>query len=405
MQNPDGHWVNEGNPGQYRRKNMDWDDGCADQTYWGVDLNRNHSFLWGCCGGSSGDPCATTYRGPSRASEPETQAFESYFASIMLDRNGPNSNDEIPPAAPDDATGIFITLHSYGDLVLWPWGFQGFGDSPNAAQLETIGRKFAYYNGYDPTGVISYDVDGATDDWTYGKFGVASFTFEVGANSGSICGGFFPPYECIDGIDMPRSFWAENLPVFLYAHKIARTPYLTAYGPDTQDVVVTSGAVPQGAAADVTATIADHRYGDEPVRRIAGAEYFLDAPGEDGTGNAMAPVDGDWGAQSETAFAPVDTAGLALGRHYVLVHGRDADGNWGPLTAAFLDVDCRAGDFDCDGRVALDDYAALAACLAGPGVSTPPTGCSADEFQEADLDDDVDVDVTDVAAIQLIFRP
>ena len=338
MQNPDGHWKNEVNTSNYRRKNMDWDDGCIDPGSWGVDLNRNHSFLWGCCGGSSGAPCAETYRGPIRGSEPETQAFEAYFATVMEDQNGPNGDDEIPPAAPEDTTGIFITLHSYSDLVLWPWGFQGYGDSPNYGQLQTIGRKFAFYNGYDPAGSIWYDVDGATDDWTYGKFGIPSYTFEVGSSWGS-CGGFFPPYGCIDGIDgMPRNFWAENGPALLYAHKIARTPYMTTYGPDTEDMAVFPEGVSPGTPVQLMAAIADHRYGDDPLQPIAAAEYFIDAPGEDGTGMLMAPTDGSWGELNEEVTATVDTSGLTLGQHYILVHGQNDDGVWGPFTAIFLNV-------------------------------------------------------------------
>jgi len=342
MQNPDGHWQNEQDTGNYRRKNMDNDDGCARPAYWGVDLNRNSSFRWGCCGGSSDDPCAVTYRGPSPASEPETQAFQSFFATVMEDQNGPNGDDELPPAAPDDATGIFISLHSYSDLILWPYGFAA-GTAPNNAQLRTIGRKFGFYTGYNPSGDI-YTVDGATDDWTYGKFGIASFTFEVGSTWGS-CSGFFPPYGCLDGIDgMPRSFWAENKPAFLYAHKIARTPYMTAYGPDAEALAVGPAEVWQGQLLQLRATIADHRYGGDVLQPIAAAEYFLDAPGEDGTGIAMTPSDGTWGETSECVQATVDTAGLSLGRHYLLVHGRNDNGDWGPFTAVFVEVTTAAED-------------------------------------------------------------
>jgi hypothetical protein len=336
MQNPDGHWKNEQDTSNYYRKNLDWDDGCNSPSLWGVDLNRNHSFLWGCCGGSSGNPCSETYRGPSRGSEPETQAFQTYFATVMEDQNEPNGDDEIPQAAPDDTTGIFITLHSYGDLVLWPWGFDNFGDSPNYVQLQTIGRKFAYYNGYDPSGTIWYDIDGATDDWTYGKFGIPSYTFEVGSDF-STCGGFFPPYGCIDGIDgMPRSFWAENRQAFLYAHKIARTPYMTSYGPDTGGLAAVPAEACQGEPVQLTATIADHRYGDDPLQPIAAAEYFIDTPSEDGVGIPMNPVDGDWGGFSEAVTATVDTSALVPGQHYLLVHGQNDDGDWGPFTAVFL---------------------------------------------------------------------
>jgi len=338
MHNPDGHWVDEQDINTYRRKNMDWDDGCGNPSTWGVDLNRNHSFQWGCCGGSSGDPCAETYRGPERASEPETQAFESFFASVMLDQNGPNGDDEEPLPAPDDTTGIFLSLHSYSDLVLWPWGFNDWGAAPNDAQLTTIGHKFAYYTGYEPSGVIWYDVDGATDDWTYGKFGIPSFTFEVGPNGGS-CSGFFPAYGCIDGIDgMPRDFWAENQPALLYAHKIARTPYMTAYGPDTEDVLVVPTVVAAGGSVNVVAMVADHRLTGDPLPPIAGAEYFVDIPGQDGSGMAMEPGDGAWGGLSEEVVATMDTSGLPVGRHYVLIHGRNEAGDWGPFSAAFFQV-------------------------------------------------------------------
>lgn len=339
MQNPDGHWKNEQNTGNYRRKNMDNDDGCTDPNYWGVDLNRNSSFKWGCCGGSSGSPCDETYRGPGRASEPETQAFQTFFSQVMKDQNGPNGDDELPSAAPITTTGIFISLHSYSDLVLWPYGFAAH-TAPNEDQLRTIGRKFAYYNGYDPTGDI-YTVDGATDDWTYGKFGIASFTFEVGeyGYNAQWCQGFFPAYGCLDGIDgRPRSFWDENRPAFLYAHKIARTPYKTAYGPDATDLSVTPGQVMPGGSVQLQAVVADHRCCGDTNRPIAAAEYFVDAPGADGTGIPMSPADGSWGALSETVLATVDTSGLSLGRHYLLVHGQNDNGDWGPFTAVFITV-------------------------------------------------------------------
>ena len=337
MQNPDGHVENEQNTGALRRKNMDNDDGCGDPATWGVDPNRNHNFFWGCCGGSSGNPCDITYRGPSRGSEPETQALQAHFASVMEDQNGPNGDDELPPAAPDDATGIFITIHSYAELMLWPYGFSP-GGAPNNAQLRTIGRKLSYYNNYDPIG-FWYPVDGSTDDWTYGKFGIASFTYEVSPSEGP-CGGFFPDYACMDGTGgAPRSFWGENKPTFIYAHKIARTPYMTAYGPDTENVVVAPDPVQQGTPVQLTAIVADHRYGGDPLQPIHGAEYFIDQPGDDGAGTAMAPADGSWGDLSENVTATVDTSALPPGQHYILVHGLNDDGDWGPFTAVFLTVE------------------------------------------------------------------
>ncbi len=335
MQNPDGHRVDEANTGASRRKNLN-NTSCPSGNF-GIDLNRNHSFLWNCCGGSSGNSCDDTYRGVSPASEPETQAFQNYFATVIQDQNGPNDDNTIAPASPLTTTGIFISLHSYSDLTLWPWGFSDYGLAPNDAQMATIGHKFATYTGYT-TFEIWYDVDGATDDWTYGKFGIPSYTFEVGS-SGGTCGGFFPPYGCIDGIDgMPRNFWAENKPAFIYAHKIARTPYVTAYGPDTQDMAALPVAIAPGASFQLQATVADNRLTGDPVQNVAAAEYFVDAPGADGTGIPMSVVDGAWDETSEMVTATVSSAALPLGQHYILVHGQSATGAWGPFTAIFVYV-------------------------------------------------------------------
>lgn len=338
MHNPDGHVENERDPSCFRRKNVDWDDGCFLPYAWGVDLNRNHSFLWGCCGGSSGDPCRETYRGPSRASEPETQALERYFAKVMKDQNGPNGEDEIPPPASVNTTGIFISLHSYGDLILWPWGFDDYGSAPNHAELQTIGRKFAAFNGYVPVGMIGYETDGTADDWTYGMFGIPSFTFEVGPADEGDCSGFFPAYECIDG-HAGRDFWGENRPAFLYAHRIARRPYLTAYGPDVQSLTFERVGASLDGVRQIGATIDDRRCCGDTPQPIVGAEYFVDVPGEDGAGTPMHPADGLWGEARESAVALVDCSALPAGRHYVLVHGQSEGGHWGPFRAIFLEVD------------------------------------------------------------------
>lgn len=354
MLNPDGHRIDEEETSLYRRKNMDSDDGCSSSFDWGVDLNRNFGFMWACCGGSSPDPCSETYHGPARASEPETIAMQEFLSqTVFQDWNGPNGDDEIPPAAPEEAAGVSISLHQYSDLVIWPWGWLG-GPTPNDAQITVIGRKLGYYTGFTPlsaaeaapTGGGILATDGMSEDWIYGKFGVPAYLFEVGPSGGD-CGGFYPPYECIDGDEglvVPRKFWPETRRAFVFAHKIARTPYVTAYGPDAAGLAVSPNPVWPGAPVQLGAYLQDHRYGSDPLAHIGAAEYFVDQPGADGTGMPMAPQDGSWGGYDEYGVAVVDTAALAPGRHYLLVHARKLEtptDYWGPFTAVFLDV--RAG--------------------------------------------------------------
>ncbi len=116
--NPDGRKFAE--RGYYWRKNTNNANGCSD--WYGVDLNRNSSFKWDACEGpdcSSGDACAVTYRGSAPASEPETQAVQTYAEAIFANQH----SDAPSEAVPDAASGLFISLHSYGGLVMFPWGW------------------------------------------------------------------------------------------------------------------------------------------------------------------------------------------------------------------------------------------------------------------------------------------
>jgi len=324
--NPDGRKKAE--TGLYWRKNTNESYCGPTSNYRGADLNRNFPFQWGCCGGGSNDPCDETYRGPYALSEPETQAVRGYVRSIFPDQRPPDLN----VAAPVTATGVFIDLHSYSELVLWPWGFTGT-PAPNGTALQTLGRKFAYFNGYWPEQSYSlYPTDGTTDDFAYGDLGVAAYTFELGTQ-------FFQSCTVFENTILPA-----NLPALLYAAKVVRTPYMTPAGPDALNVSATPATVEVGQPFTLTATLNDTRYnnqnGAEPVQAIAAAEYYIDTPPwvTATVAYAMAATDGAFNSSIEGVRAVVDTAGLTPGRHIVFVRGRDAAGNWGPFSAVFVDL-------------------------------------------------------------------
>ncbi|MCL4826941.1 MAG: hypothetical protein KJZ95_06210 [Caldilinea sp.] len=322
--NPDGRKKAEA--GALWRKNTDNDDGCNNSSSWGVDLNRNSSFKWNT-GGSSGVACNETYRGPSAASEPETQVVQNYASSILLDQRGPNDTD----AAPATAQDVFITLHSYSQLVLYPWGWTTT-PAPNSTQLQTLGRKFGYFNGYQvcngPT--CLYATSGTTDDYTYGQFGVASYTFELGT-------AFFQACSFFTSDIIPK-----NMPALYYAAKAARRPYQNPAGPDALNVSVSPATAAQGSQVTLSATLDDTRYnsngwGAEPVQNIAAGRYTVDAPSwAGGAPIAMNASDGAFNASVENVSAVIDTSALAPGRHTIFVEGQDANGNWGVLSAVFL---------------------------------------------------------------------
>lgn len=73
------------------------------------------------------------------------------------------------------------------------------------------------------------------------------------------------------------------------------------------------------------------------------------------------------------------------------------------LTALVLESAEVEGDLNGDRNVDLADAQIFVGCLAGPGVATPPPGCTPAAFESADLDTDGDVDVSDFGTFQNFF--
>ncbi|MCO5184077.1 MAG: M14 family metallopeptidase [Anaerolineae bacterium] len=328
MTNPDGR--KQAETGLSWRKNTNQNYCSPTSNSRGADLNRNFEFQWNCCGGSSGSECAFNYRGPTAASEPETQAVQTYVRSIFPDQR----DDDLNAAAPDDAMGVFFDIHSYGEDIFWPWGW-GNPVAPNGVDLQTLGRKFAWFNDYYPVQAIAYGVtDGATDDFAYGDLGVAAYTFEIGT-------AFFQSCTVFENTILP-----DNLPALIYAAKASRAPYQLPSGPDAVNVTLWAESVLPGTPVTVSAEITDLRYstnnGVEPTQNIAAAEYYVDTPywitDTLPVALPMVAADGTFDEKSEDVTAVIDTTGLAAGRHTVFVRGQDADGNWGVISAEFLDI-------------------------------------------------------------------
>jgi len=305
------------------------------QSSRGADLNRNFAFQWSAPGGASQFECDDTYRGILPASEPETQAIQAYDRLLFPDQRGTQASD----AAPITATGVFIDLHSYGDLILWPWGYTD-NRAPNDLQLGWLGQKFAYFNQYEPEQSINlYPTSGTTDDYAYGILGAAAYTFEVGADSI----GFFPSCNYFENTILP-----DNLPALLYAAKAARFPYQSAAGPDVTDVLILPNMVlSAGESVQLTAQADDARYftGDglaqaPVINNIAAVEYYIDGqPWQANTNpisNTLSAMDGNFDHPHEAVLATIATDALESGRHTLYLRARDSGGNWGPFSAAFL---------------------------------------------------------------------
>ena len=326
--NPDGRKKAE--TGLLWRKNTNTAYCGVNSNNRGADLNRNFSYSWNLTGGagSSGNACSETYRGPSAGSEPEVQAVQSYVRSLWADRRGPG----LDGPAPSDTSGNHLDIHSYSELVLWPWGVRN-APAPNGTALQTLGRKFAWFNNYTPMQSIGlYPTDGTSDAVSYGELGVAAYTFEIGTAFFQTCSSYTSTIK------------PQNLAALRYAAKVVRTPYQTPAGPDVTAVSVSPAKVVAGASATLSASATDLRFnnsqGTEPTQIISAAEYYIDTPpwAPGAVALPMQASDLLFGAKTGALTASVNTTGLGKGQHLLYVRARDAAGQWGALSAVFLRV-------------------------------------------------------------------
>jgi len=316
--NPDGRRRAE--LGEYWRKNAN-NQHCTATDDRGVDLNRNFDYLWNCCGLSSNDECDQTYHGTGGASEPEIRAVQDYLRAIFP--------RQWTPEPPSDATGVFIDLHSYGREIYWPW-FHTAALPPNRTSLATLGRKLGFLTGYETYEIAS--LDGSAVDFAYGDLGVASYLFELGT-------AFFQDCNRFETRILPH-----NLKALRYAAKVARTPYITPSGPDVTSLDLPEGdRVYGGQLLRIEARADDSKSqtpgGLDPFQNVVSVRFTLDRPPwhpNFGGSWKMLPVDGAYDSVVEAVEYDLETSELSVGRHTLFVRAKDADGNWGPVSAEFF---------------------------------------------------------------------
>lgn len=187
--NPDGaEYDLTGSPYRVWRKNRQPNPG---STYIGTDINRNYSYHWNCCGGSSGSKSSSTYHGSSAFSTPEARAMRDFMASRRV-----GGRQQLRTA---------ITFHSAGQEILWPYGYTQT-DVPwdmtadDHAALVALGKKMAATNGYTAKQSSSlYVTDGDEIDWAYGVEHIFMYTFELYPSHSQVSTNarFYPPDEVI----------------------------------------------------------------------------------------------------------------------------------------------------------------------------------------------------------------
>jgi hypothetical protein len=177
--NPDGYDYTWTTDRMWRKNRRDNGDGS-----YGVDLNRNWDLAWGSVG-ASGAGSSENYEGSAPFSEPETAALSAYLASRPQ-------------------IGMYLDLHSFGQLVLHPFGFTSVLAADDAA-LAAAGAEAALQMGAlggatwnaGPFYTRLYPASGVALDWAYVRHGANAWLLEL-PDRGQY--GFLLPADQIVGV-------------------------------------------------------------------------------------------------------------------------------------------------------------------------------------------------------------
>ncbi|XP_072506645.1 carboxypeptidase A2 [Notamacropus eugenii] len=132
----------------------------------GADPNRNWDAGFGGPGASN-NPCSDSYHGPSANSEVEVKSIVDFI----------KSHGEIK---------AFITLHSYSQLLMYPYGYKctrsdDFDELNEVAQIAAKSLTSLYGTNHKvgPICSVIYQASGGSIDWSY-DYGIKySFAFEL----------------------------------------------------------------------------------------------------------------------------------------------------------------------------------------------------------------------------------
>ena len=162
--NPDGYQYTFDTERLWRKNLRDNDGDGQITTGDGVDLNRNYDERW-------------NYDNEGSSTESSSDTYPRH-------RPGLGARDA-GASGPDQPLNFkfLVTYHSYGPLLLYPYGWQvqtpSF-DDPLFIAYTRHGRDTRPIEGFDPgVGADLYTTNGTTDDYAYSKTGALTWTPEL----------------------------------------------------------------------------------------------------------------------------------------------------------------------------------------------------------------------------------
>lgn len=164
--NPDGRLIAEDQtmngdvPTWTKNRNS---EGCTTGAG-GVALGLNFNYEWAAV---IPDACAPNYPGPSAASEPETQAIQSYLEQIL---------------AQNPERSLVIDLQNKGDWLITPFLYDKTAEYPLEDELYLLASKLAYNSQAMPSRGIPDNriLTGTLTDFAFGELQSPSLRFNLG---------------------------------------------------------------------------------------------------------------------------------------------------------------------------------------------------------------------------------
>lgn len=161
--NPDGYEYTHTRQRLWRKTRSNSTNSCV-----GTDGNRNFDYHWGEVGASS-NACSETFKGSKPFSEPETQVVRNILHAL------------------EGRCKLYLTFHSYGNFILYPWGWTSrlpdtWKDLDEVGQVAAGAIKNATGTKYtvgSSTNVL-YAAAGGSDDYAFGAANVPfAYTVEL----------------------------------------------------------------------------------------------------------------------------------------------------------------------------------------------------------------------------------
>lgn len=161
--NPDGYEFSITTDRLWRKNRRPIDASCV-----GVDLNRNWDTVWDLGAGASDLSCSYIYRGERAFSEIETRSLADLAKTFRK------------------SLTMFVSLHSFGEFVLYPWGYT-MDRSDMSTYLRYLAKRITRLlnkNGtahfrYGQSSRMMYLASGTSDDYMHSLGVPFAYTIEL----------------------------------------------------------------------------------------------------------------------------------------------------------------------------------------------------------------------------------